>query len=154
MCFVAARYGVHFEAVVRALGRDPASTAVLVPDIGGVLLASDVQIVDLAGLADVELARLIADGTPAAVADQILEELRPVVVHVHGDWVSRSGLLADPRFRAEYVDVLGEEDWVRRDAFEATSDPVETLARIRAAGVELDPRPMRASCARELFADS
>lgn len=151
LCFVADRYGTHFDAVVRALGRDPRTTAVLLPDIGGVLLASEVQVVDLAGLADVRLARLIADGADDEIADHVLTDLRPTAVHLHGDWVARSGLLDDARFRAAYMAILGEEDWVRADAIEATADPDATLTALRNRAARLRTADALGSCASTLF---
>lgn len=151
LCWVAARYGTQLEAVVRILDLPPRSTAVLLPDIGGVLLAADYKVVDLAGLADPAIARLLRDGSPAALADHVLEDVRPVVVHLHGDWTARSGLRHDPRFAAAYVDVNRGEDWVRRDAVAATADPDATLARLRAVATASDLPGDRAGCGPALF---
>ena len=151
LCDVAVRYGTTTDAVARALGRDPAATRVVLPDIGGVLLGARVEVVDLAGLADPTIARLIADDRAGAIADHILTAARPVVVHVHGDWVARSGLTDDPRFAERYVDVRSGEDWVARAAIDATPDPAATLAQLRRLVASAAPPGPRAACGEVLF---
>ena len=151
LCTVATRYGLHFDRLARVLEREPAATSVLLPDIGGVLLATDLRVVDLAGLADPTIARFVRDQASADLARYVLDDVRPTLVDIHGDWVARSGLLRNPRFRADYVAVLGGEDWVRRDAVAATADPAATLARLRAAGAAVELPPATAACAGALF---
>jgi hypothetical protein len=116
LCYVAERFGAHFDTAARRLGLDVGATTVLLPDVGGTLLTSDLRVVDLAGLTDARIARLREPEERRALVDLILDDLRPTFVHVHGPWVRNSGLRGDVRFRRDYVELVRGRDFVRRDA--------------------------------------
>lgn len=130
LCYIAERYGAQFDAAARLLELDPRHTTLLLPDMGGTLLVSDLEVIDLAGLADDTIARLRRAGDRRVLADFILADLRPTFIHVHGPWVRNSGLARDGRLRRDYVELVGDRDFVRRDALTATTR--RQLPRIRA----------------------
>jgi len=149
LCRVGIRYGQHLAFVARTLGRDEESLKVASPDIGGMLLATDVHIVDLAGLIDRRIAPLIGAERSRAIARHVLADVRPDVILVHGPWVSSTGL-TDARLAAEYVEVDRGSEWVRRDLLERSSDPDAVRSRIAENAARLD-RPSPAACADVLF---
>lgn len=155
LCFVATTYGQHFNDAARVLDLDPRSTSVLLPDIGGVLLASDLKVFDLAGLTDREIARFMRDGGQGALADHILNQLRPTFIHIHDDWLVWSGLDGNPRLPADYVEVYvdadGAQEWVRRDALAGSGNPAAALVALTASARALENRRSPAVCAGALF---
>ena len=116
LCFVAERYGAQFDLAARELRLDPARSTLVVPDVGGTLLTSQMKVVDLAGLADVELGRLQRYADPDRIRRHLLEEVKPTFVHLHGVWKRSSGLFGSAAFDRDYVELVPGEDWVRRDA--------------------------------------
>ncbi|MFA5883600.1 MAG: hypothetical protein WDA60_07105 [Acidimicrobiia bacterium] len=150
LCSVATRYGRYFDGATRALGLDPVTTSVLLPDIGGVLLTSDLEVQDLAGLTEPAVARMIRDGDGVALSRYILDDLRPTFIHVFGDWAWAAGLRDNPQLRADYVDIRAGQDWVRRDALTSANAAV-VLPQLAARAAALEHRNPRASCAPLLF---
>ena len=132
VCYVAERLGTQFDTAAERLGIDAERASLLVPDLGGTLLVSDLTVIDLAGLADREIARLRGDDERAELADYILTRLRPTFIHIHGPWVRNSGLDRDPRLRSDYVPLVAGEDYVRRDAL--TPD---AMTRVEEVAVDL-----------------
>jgi hypothetical protein len=152
LCVVAIHYGSYFERAARVLDVDPARASVLLPDIGGVLLASEFEVVDLAGLADPKIARLIRDGDADALARHILTDLRPTFIHVHGDWIPRTGF--DERSHAlvaGYSPLDGTENWVRRDVLARADRPDDVAARLARGTEPIDATNPRRSCPQVLF---
>ncbi|HWM04692.1 MAG TPA: hypothetical protein VNP92_20335, partial [Actinophytocola sp.] len=143
-----------YNTYARILGGRDAS--ILLPDIGGTALTSRLRVVDLAGLADRQLAEYWSDRDMAGLRDHVFGRLRPTVIHVHGGWSTRTGLLADPRMATDYAVVHQYSstgaDLVRRDAV----DRSRTLTELRAAAhrsairqAELGAAPRR-SCGSTL----
>jgi len=149
LCVVATGYGQRLEATARALARDDQSLSVAVPDIGGVLLATDVHVVDIGGLVNRRIARLLKEGDSAGIARYVLDEVRPTVILDHAPWTRMSGLTAS-RLRPDYVDVDHGREWVRREALERLPDPDATLARITERAARFDG-PFPETCGRALF---
>jgi hypothetical protein len=147
LCDVAERTGIWYAVAADELGMHRASVSLLAPDLGGALLASPLEVIDLAGLTDEEIARSLHDGDRQALTDYVLEVRRPTFVRVHSYWIEASGLVADPRFTRDYVALLGTTDYVRRDAVQ-TQDlafAVERLGRLdREAGHRAETEPTRA----------
>jgi hypothetical protein len=128
-CFVADRYGRQADFYADRLGI--AGGSYLVPDIGGVLLTSRLQVVDLAGLTEPTIARFRGARDDAGLRDYVLETVRPTFVHLHSPWGAR--LASDRRFRADYLAIVPGADYVRRDA--TSPDAVRRLrplAQLRA----------------------
>lgn len=155
LCFVATTYGQHFNDAARVLDLDPRSTSVLLPDIGGVLLASDLKVFDLAGLTDREIARFMRDGGQGALADHILNQLRPTFIHIHDDWLVWSGLDGNPRLPVDYVEVYFDafctQEWVRRDALARFENPAAALDALSLNAQALRSRGTSRTCAGALF---
>ena len=155
LCYVATTYGEHFNDAAQVLDLDPRSTSVLLPDIGGVLLASDFKVFDLAGLTDRDIARFMGDGGQGALADHILNKLRPTFIHIHDDWLVWSGLDGNPRLPADYVEVYvddyGAQEWVRRDTLARSENPAAALTALSASAQGLASRGNSGTCAGALF---
>lgn len=102
---VAKNYADRFNVYAEFLGLEEASLGA--PDIGGALMYSRLRIVDLAGLCDRRIGRLIhRDKT--ALRKYLLEEEKPTFIHVHGPWAIAFDLYADPGFSEQYM-IIHEE---------------------------------------------
>jgi hypothetical protein len=89
---------------------------ILLPDLGGTLLLSRLDVVDVAGLCDREFGRFyFRDAPPEVFAQHILGHIKPDLVHIHEYWAYRSGLPESKEFAATYLD-LGDGDFVRRES--------------------------------------
>jgi len=110
----------------------------LQPDIGGASYKTDIQIIDLAKLADVHLAHW--NYREDFFRDYIFEERKPTFVHTHCIWSHRSNVNEYPEFRRDYIpiqenechilDLPGDEiilngDYVRKDAFVKENPDIE-----------------------------
>ena len=82
-------------------------------DIGGIALESGGEVVDLAGLADLYLAR-IGYQSHGAVRDYVFGEMKPEMINIHGPC---QYLREDPRLARDYQ-IVGSgpwgENWVRK----------------------------------------
>jgi hypothetical protein len=136
LCLVAQNTGRAINSYAQVVDvPDPVVTA---PDIGGAALVSELRVVDMVGLADRRIARFWAAGDMAGLRDHLLGEVRPTFVTLNPDWARPTGLLADPRLAADYVEITtsaaGVTDWVRRDAL-GPGDLDAIRARVPAAAV-------------------
>ena len=131
LCDVAERTGMWYDAAADELGMHSAAASLLAPDLGGTLLVSPLEVIDMAGLTDEVIARDLRDGDRQALTDYVLEVRRPTFVHVHGYWIEAFGLVADPRFARDYVALLGTTDYVRRDAIQPTG-PLDRRREVEA----------------------
>lgn len=120
-----------YDEYARILGARNGS--VVLPDIGGTALTSRLRVVDLAGLADRRVAGYWAAGDMAGLRDHVFARVRPTIIHAHGGWSTRTGLLTDPRATSGYTVVhrysATSADLVRTDAL----DTPGTLPELRAA---------------------
>ena len=99
-------FGRGLNLVASGIGVQEGS--VLLPDVGGALLDSELAVRDLAGLTDRRIARLLPRDHEA-FCDLVFEEMRPTFVHLHGTWIQFSGLPWDSRWNRDYVWVGGSE---------------------------------------------
>lgn len=135
LCLVAQNSGHEFNAYPRVLQvRDG---TLLIPDVGGAALVSDLRVVDLAVLTDVRIAGYYSTGDMVGLRDYVFTELRPTFIHSHGAWSAATGVLADPRLAADY-ELIGPtpadgSNWVRRAA--VADAALLTAARAWAAEV-------------------
>ncbi|HZC25531.1 MAG TPA: hypothetical protein VE287_00825 [Actinopolymorphaceae bacterium] len=118
LCFVAER-SRQYNTLADLLGVRAGS--ILLPDIGGTLMTSRLTVYDLAGLSDRSIADALARDDPRALTDYVFDTVRPTFIHVHGLW--RWQLTSDPRLAADYVAVVPNQDFVRRDVISAQPDP-------------------------------
>nr|WP_214662011.1 hypothetical protein [Streptomyces polyasparticus] len=136
MCWVADRYGRTFNAYADRLALPPGSTAAL-PDLGGMLLTTRLQVVDIAGLTDRRIADAYAAKDKDALRRYVLDEVRPALLHVHAAWPGKSGLTRDRIAAAGYVPLYREDnggDFVRASAVpggHARIDAVQQWAKPR-----------------------
>jgi hypothetical protein len=116
MCVVAERYGDMFNHYAELL--DIKEGTLLLPDIGGAALVGRLQVIDLAGLADYEIAELRGKGDYEGLRDHVFQDLKPTFIHAHEAW--GAGIPLDPRLARDYAPLYTkgelEGDWVRRDA--------------------------------------
>jgi hypothetical protein len=85
--------------------------SLLTPDLGGVLLDSELRIYDLAGLCDREIARaLAAPGDLPRLHEYVFGQIRPTFIHTHGAFTRASRLHEDPRFARDYVAIHESHD--------------------------------------------
>ncbi|UVS81321.1 hypothetical protein [Actinokineospora sp. UTMC 2448] len=130
-CVIAQIDGWEFNTYARLL--DVRDGSLLVPDIGGAALTSELEIIDLAGLAHRRIAELWSAEDMAGLRDYVFTEAKPTFITAHGTWAKATGLFTDPRMTADYELIMqgrgNREKWVRRDA---VPDPAR-LAAVRAA---------------------
>jgi hypothetical protein len=146
-CYVVNRYGRTFNYYADRLGVTHGT--VLAPDLGGLLLTSRLQVVDLAGLTDPTIGRLRGEHDVHGIADYVFDELHPTFIHTHVPW--NRGITSDPRLRQQYVSLLGREDWVRKDAVPAKFDLTRLRAQARGLLVDWDKHRLQdplVSCGR------
>ena len=148
LCYVAERFGRQFNDAVKALHLNPKSTTVLLPDVGAMLLMSDLRVVDLGGLVDRKIASLLSDGMP--LAPYILGSVKPTFVSIHDNWIAASGLLTDPSFARDYVALVPGQDYVRRDAVKKVRNLSEIASHLQKDAASV-PYPESSSCGGLLF---
>lgn len=125
MCKVADRYrSFHFYA--ERLGIR--SGALVLPDLGGSLLTQRFRLIDSAGLTNRTIAHALHDGDRQRVHDYILDEVKPVFIHRHGGFLRH--IARDQRFKRDYVAIVPDLDYVRRDVVEGRE---RLLAELSAA---------------------
>lgn len=150
------RFGAEgFNALAVRLPQPPARASLLTPDLGGVLLQSDLRVYDLAGLCDPVIARAL-HAQPDRLRDYVFDEVRPTFIHTQGAFTRAAGLHEDPRFARDYV-ALHEStsappdwaglwrnsgppppfwgDYVRRDAVSAPGALGALMQEYRRAGL-------------------
>jgi hypothetical protein len=117
-CWVADRYGRLFNFYADSFG--VASGSLLLPDIGGTLLTSRLDLVDVAGLTSAEIARLRQAGDWDGLGDYVFDVVKPTFIHVHDAWAL--GVAGDPRLERDYLSLKTAGDYVRQDAVPADAD--------------------------------
>lgn len=139
---IANNYAFPFNTYAERLELEAASF--LLPDLGGTLYYSELEIIDLAGLTDAIIARELYNDDKTRLHDYIFEERQPTFIHTHGFFNYRAQLDTDPRFDRDYVALcefidplvlqsLGVEsragDFIRRDVI--TDNNYDELEAIR-----------------------
>lgn len=129
MCWVAATSGTTINDYADILGLHGGT--LLVPDVGGSALVSNLRIVDLVGLADARIADYWAANDMTGLRDHVFNEVRPTFIETHDIWSTQTGLVADPRMKTTYTQISATDTdsgvWVRQDAIH---NP-ELLNRVR-----------------------
>lgn len=150
LCLVATNTARAFDVYSRLV--DAPEPSLLAPDVGAAALASPLRVVDLAGLTDRRIARFWADGDMTGLRTHLLTEVRPTFVTTNRDWERTTGLLADPRLAADYVEIAtspsGVTDLVRTDVLRPGElEALRVAARDVAAPADAAARSSpRASC--------
>jgi hypothetical protein len=105
----AQRFGASgFNRLAGALNTPRAS--LLTPDLGGVLLDSNLRVFDLAGLCDRTIARALSSaGQVSHLHQYVFEEVRPTFIHTAGTFQRVARLHEDPRFSRDYIAL--HESW-------------------------------------------
>ncbi len=109
-----ARFAYRFDRYADVLGLENAS--ILLPDVGGTLYYSRLQVYDLGGLTDRTVAlTLLHRPDLAAFHNYVFDTLHPTFIHTHGLWTYLARLDDDPRFRRDYAAIREELDpWIRK----------------------------------------
>lgn len=94
-----------------------ARPSILTADVGGLLLRSRLEVIDLGMLCDMTIAKQLGEGTEqrdlAGFHDYIFERRKPdfISTRAYHAWIARFS--ADPRFRAMYVPIREYQDqWI------------------------------------------
>ncbi len=131
-CYVADRFGRVFNGYADILGLDHAS--LLLPDLGGTAMTSDLRLVDMAGLTHDGFTGFARDKDRAGQRDYVYEVLEPTFIHVREPWSSGTGIGLDPRLAEHYHPIHFDiyqhgphGDWVRKEAVRTP----ELLAEVR-----------------------
>lgn len=153
LCVVAQNTGRTINSYADVIAVPDA--VLLAPDIGGAALVSDLRVADMVGLADPRIARFWRAGDMAGLRHHIFDELRPTFITVNADWARPTGLLADPRLAADYVEIrtspTAVTDWVRREVLEPGDTEALRASAFAAAAVDdAARRSPRASCGEVL----
>ncbi|MHB9129890.1 MAG: hypothetical protein ACYDBB_02220 [Armatimonadota bacterium] len=148
---VTQRYGLRFNDYARRLGLHQAS--VLLPDLGGALYYSHLQVYDLGGLCDRRIALNRYRQHKSDLWQYVFVEVRPTFIHTHDFWNFITQLQCDSRFQRDYVPILEYQtpilrqynqqyhqyfvngDYVRRDAIRGREKAFDHL-RQQYAGSE------------------
>lgn len=128
LCYVAVEDGYLVNSYAALLGVRQGT--LLASNAGGTALTSQLQLVDLAGLADAHMARYWATGDRAGLVDHVFDEVKPTFIKLWAGWGGplRRDLEHDPRLLRDYLLVFAPDPqsgvWVRRDAAGLTPDGV------------------------------
>jgi hypothetical protein len=154
VCYIARNTGYTFNSYADRLGVDKGT--LLAVDGGGTSLTSRLRFVDLAGLADEDIASFWQHDDMSGLRDYVFEKVRPTFIRVwHGwDGVRRTLILEDRRLTRDYVSIWappeGGGNWVRRDAVTDPTALVELQRDAPAIAALVDrpyvPRDMRWWC--------
>ncbi len=98
--FVRRAFAERFDRYTDTLRLEHASA--LLPDVGGMLLWSNLRVFDLAGLCDPRMARMRSH-EPAAERDYVFAGLRPTFIHTYGIWSRTASFEQDPRLSSDYA---------------------------------------------------
>ncbi len=103
------------------------NASLLHPDLGGTSFVSGLKMIDLAGLADVHIAR--HHWNPRYFRDYIFREQKPTFIHTHCYWSAVTRVNMYPEIRKDYIAIWEKEcenpgykgfidgDYVRKDLF-------------------------------------
>jgi hypothetical protein len=119
--------------VVAPLGPE---VTLLTPDVGGALWVNRFRVVDLVGLIDRELARVVTRDRQT-LQEQLLDQRRPDAVWLHSNWMRLTGFDVAPEFTARYAPVWETRTspespptsgfYLRRDHAQVGVDGIATL---------------------------
>ncbi|MFD9965003.1 hypothetical protein [Amycolatopsis sp. NPDC058986] len=120
-CLVADRFGRGFNTIADMLGLQQAS--LLLPDLGGSSMTSRLQLVDMAGLVEANVADYLHKDDIHGLRDYVFDKVKPTFIHSWGPWASGNGIAVDPRIDQDYYPIfvypgpgLRNGDFVRKDA--------------------------------------
>lgn len=130
--------GHRYNAYAKALGVKQGS--ILVPDLGGTLMHSELRVYDLGMLCDKTIARTLGKNQQAFY-DYVFDSVKPTFIHTDSYWAALADLDADPRFREMYVPIkeslddyvmkpghkVYAGDYVRKDAINGDVSRLEEL---------------------------
>ncbi|MFC7617107.1 hypothetical protein ACFQV2_30465 [Actinokineospora soli] len=139
-CVIAQIDGWEFNTYAALLGVRDGS--LLVPDVGGAALTSDLEIIDLAGLAHRRIAEHWGADDMPGLRDYVFTEAKPTFITAHGGWAKATGVLTDPRLFADYELIKRErgnrEKWVRRDALPTSTSLTDLRTAAGSASAQWD----------------
>lgn len=136
LCVVANENGELFNEFADIAGVRHGS--LLLPDLGGTALTSQLRLRDTAGLVDATVADYLHKQDMAGLRDYIFDTMRPTFIQTHGAWspTLMSGSGFDSRMLRDYTQIYpstpavpsASSDWVRTSALQ---DP-SVVAKLRA----------------------
>jgi hypothetical protein len=117
MCIVVERDARTLNAMEDIIGRDDLSAGVI--DLGGQSMASDLRVIDLAGLGDAKIADYLGRGDLAGMRDYTFDVAKPDIITFVGTWDSTLGFNTDLRLERDYDVVYHTTDGDWADIFSA-----------------------------------
>lgn len=144
--WVSNRYAKRFNRVAETLGVENGSF--LLPDLGGSLLDSELELFDIAGLVDARIARTLWTDK-AALREYIFNEVKPTFILTYAYSTLATDLDASPQFREQYIPLRESEDQI---ATELSGRTMYSGAYVRKDVVE--GRPEALARARALLSDA
>jgi hypothetical protein len=100
MCVVVERDARTMNGMADLIGREDLSAGVI--DLGGQSMASDLRLIDLAGLGDADVADYLGRGDIEGMRDYTFQVAKPDLITFIGTWDTTLGFTADPRFDRDY----------------------------------------------------
>lgn len=100
MCIVVERDARTMNGMADIIGREDLSAGVI--DLGGQSMASDLRLIDLAGLGDAPIADYLGRGDIEGMRDHTFEVAKPDLITFIGTWDLTLGFDRDPRFARDY----------------------------------------------------
>ncbi|RLK60060.1 dolichyl-phosphate-mannose-protein mannosyltransferase [Actinokineospora cianjurensis] len=100
LCIVVERDARTMNGIADILGRDGLSAGVI--DLGGQSMASDLRLIDLAGLGDAKMAEYLGDADLQGLRDYTFTEAKPSIITFIGTWDTTLGFTTDARFDQDY----------------------------------------------------
>jgi len=134
--WVARHYAEPFNRVAAIFGVEHGSF--LLPDMGGSLLHSQLEIYDIAGLVDATIARTLWTDKDALRA-YIFDEIKPTFIVTYAYSTLAADLDANPKFRRDYIALRESEDAI---ASERAGRPMLSGAYVRREVVEGRPEAL------------
>ena len=100
MCIVVERDARTMNRMADIIGRDDLTAGVI--DLGGQSMASDLRLIDLAGLGDAPIADYLGRGDLEGMRDHTFEVAKPDLITFIATWDLTLGFNTDPRFERDY----------------------------------------------------
>ncbi len=145
---IANNFGHRINDWTDRLGLDSAS--LLVPDLGGALLYSDLTVYDLAGLADSVIARHRRNHwkhdrwNMDRFYQYVFEELKPTYIATHGSFTMRSQWDVDGRLYSDYLPIEAYVDRYASDRLRRTISSGVFFRKATADSLGLDTDSLQA----------
>jgi hypothetical protein len=142
---VVERFAKPFNAYAETFNLDSAS--LLLPDIGGTLMHSQLKVFDLGGLCDKTIATT-RGRDQVHFHNYIFDTLKPTFIHTHGYFTAVSTFDDDPRFQRDYTPIEQSVDAYVQRVYKATRVSGDFIRKDAIVGRESILDSLRSSLAQ------